>query len=453
MEKKKYKLIGLQIEGMRLIKAAALQFKPSGLTEIIGKNNQGKSTLIDAIEILFEGFKQKTDDMISHGQEKAVIIGDLDEFTIKRVITNKTDRLEVLTKTGFKPSKPQDFLNTLINKLTFRPQVFLDKRPEDKLKSVMEILKIDFNAENTAIATKENERILTGRDIKNLGEKAEAPKVDPVDTAELLKQKQHIANFNLEEKEKADDIEFFNSIKSDLESYAKQNTDRPLVKAGLVDIKDKTVSVIKTLPQSEYKSSDAIDEQIRTASTTNQQAQTYKDYEKWKADKATKQAEYDKLTVEIKALRAKKIQKLKDTEMPVKGLLIKEVTEGTYGLFYEDIYCENWSTSLGWRISLAICAAMQPDLRAIFLDNGETLDSDTRKELDKWSIANDIQVILTVVQKIPEELSEGSFYIQEGRIFNTEGDCVPEVKTEETTEDIEPPKIDPKEKYDTQSLF
>lgn len=49
---KNYKLIGLQIEGLRLIKAAYLKFKPSGLTQIVGRNATGKSTVIDAIEIL-----------------------------------------------------------------------------------------------------------------------------------------------------------------------------------------------------------------------------------------------------------------------------------------------------------------------------------------------------------------------------------------------------------------
>lgn len=454
MEKKKtYKLIGLQIEGLRLIKAAQLQFKESGLTEIIGSNNAGKSTIIDAIEILFEGFKQKTDDIISHGSDKAVIIGDLEDFTIRRVMTEKTDRLEVLTKAGFKPQKPQDFLNTLINKLTFRPQVFLDKKPEEKLKSVMEILKIDFTTENTQIATKENERILIGRDIKNLGEKTEAPKVESVDTADLLNQKKAIQDHNDKEKTKSEDTQFFTSIKQDIESYIANNNDKPTIKAGLLKLQKTVTDVIKAMPEPVYKPSDDIDEKIRTASTTNQQAQTYKDYEKWKTDKATKQAEYDKLTTDIKALKEKKIEKLAKTEMPVKGLLIKEVTEGNYGLFYNDIYSENWSQSTGWKIALAICVAMQPDLRAMFLDRGEGLDSDTRKELDKWSTANDIQVILTVVQKIPDDLSEGSFYIQEGRIFNTDGDCIPEVSTVETPEEIEPPKAEPKEKYNTQSLF
>ncbi|MFA5906804.1 MAG: hypothetical protein WC836_22935, partial [Desulfobacula sp.] len=205
--------------------------------------------------------------------------------------------------------------------------------------------------------------------------------------------------------------------------------------------------------QPEFKEFTEIDEKISTASATNTKAQTYKDYQTWKTNKANKQAEYDKLTKEISTLKDKKVKKLAETDMPVKGLIIKEVTEGNYGLFYEDIYCENWSTSTGWKIALAICAAMQPDLRAIFLDNGEALDSDTRKALDEWAVKNNIQVILTVVEKIPEELADGKFYIQEGRIFNSEGDCLPAEPTAEPIDEIEPPVINTKEKYNTQDLF
>lgn len=454
MKEKKYKLIGLQIEGIRLIKAAQLKFKPSGLTEIIGKNNQGKSSIIDAIEILFEGFKQSTDDIITHGADKAVIIGDLDEFIIKRVMTGKTNRLEVITKEGFKPQKPQDFLNTLINKLTFRPQVFLSKKPEEKLRSVMEILKIDFTKENIEIADKEAERLIVGRDLKYLGERQEPPEVLPVDTADLLKQKQEIQRFNEEEKEKQYDITFFQSMLKDTDYRIESNT-TPVRMAGLLKVQRCLQDVILALPAPIYKSTDAIDQQISNASQTNQQAQNFKDYQAWKVNKADKQAKYEKLTNEIKSLKESKIQKLAETKMPVKGLKIKEVTENNYGLFYNDIYCENWSTSIGWKISLAICAAMQPDLKAIFLDNGEALDSDTRLSLDEWAVKNDVQVILTVVEKIPDTLVEGKFFIEEGRIFNSKGDCLPEESGPEAEPEPDKPAPDKKDKpkYNTQSLF
>jgi len=427
---KNYKLIGLQIEGLRLIKAAYLKFKPSGLTQIVGKNAMGKSTVIDAIEILFEGFKRSPEDIITHGKEKAVIIGELDDFLIKRVITNKTNRLEVITKSGFRPQKPQDFLNTLINKLTFRPQVFLDKKPEEKLKFLMEILNLDFTEENRKIAEKENERLFVGRELKSLGEMEMPEKIDPVDINLLLKEKQEITQYNENEKEKQFDINFFKSILKDIE-YKYDNNDKPVIKTGLAGIKKAIEDVISLLPLPEFKDTAEIDSKISQANDINRKAQLYSNFIEWRKKKNQKQTEYDNLNEEIKKLREAKVKKLKAVKMPVEGLEIRELKENEYGLFYKDIFCENWARSLGWKIALSICAAMQPSLKAIFLDNGETLDEDSRQALDKWAIENNIQIILTVVQNIPDKLTEGTFYVEEGKIFNSQGDCLPGIEEEE----------------------
>jgi|GEM_PF-5667812 len=427
---KNYKLIGLQIEGLRLIKAAYLKFKPSGLTQIVGKNAMGKSTVIDAIEILFEGFKRSPEDIITHGKEKAVIIGELDDFIIKRVITTKTNRLEIMTKSGFRPQKPQDFLNALINKLTFRPQVFLDKKPEEKLKFLMEILNLDFSEENRKIAEKENERLFVGRELKSLGEIEMPEKVDSVDIVFLLAERQDILDYNEKEKQKQFDINFFKSILKDIE-YKYDNNDKPVIKTGLAGIKKAIEDVISLLPLPEFKDTAEIDSKISQANDINRKAQLYSNFIEWRKKKNQKQTEYDNLNEEIKKLREAKVKKLKAVKMPVEGLEIRELKENEYGLFYKDIFCENWARSLGWKIALSICAAMQPSLKAIFLDNGETLDEDSRQALDKWAIENNIQIILTVVQNIPDKLTEGTFYVEEGKIFNSQGDCLPGIEEEE----------------------
>ncbi len=461
MEKKKYKLIGLQIEGIRKIKATYLKFAENGLTEIIGKNDQGKSSIIDSIEILVKGFASKKDDMISHGSDQARIIGEFGDFTVKRVMAG-TDRLEVTTKDGFKAGKPQAFLDALINQLTFRPQIFLAKKPEEKLKAVMDILKIDFSKENDAISKKTNERLFVGRERDNLGTKTEPEKVEFVDTADLLTKKQANEAINSVQKRKQDDIDYFNGLLTGVANawtniIAKETAGDNSIsgrKEGLKKVQQAIEKVISGLPLPEYKDNTEIDKQISSATETNRKAQLYKDYTEWKVKKAAKQAEYDKLTAEINKLKDAKILKLKETEMPVKGLEIKELSEGVYGLFFNGIFCENWSSSIGLKISLAICAAMTPDLRAIAIDNGESLDSDSRKQLDTWAKQNDIQLILTVVQNIPEELSDSTFYIQEGKIFNSEGDCIPkEPEKKEPEPEPDPEKPVQKPKIDTGSLF
>ena len=453
MEKKKYKLIGLQIEGLRKIRAAFMEFKDKGLTEIVGKNDMGKTSVIDAIEILVKGFRKAEKGMTTTGLDKTRIIGTIGEWTIKRVITEKTNRVEVINEQGLSPKKPQDFLDTLINELTFDPQPFLDKSANDKLKFIMDLLKIDFTEDNEKIEKKEEDRLQVGRDLKNKGEFSEPEKVDPVDTAELTKQIDEIREYNDKEKNKLTPINYlqekFSSFSSaydavsaegnpEYENYAK------LMKP-IVDLFDKT---IEKMPRPEYKSTEDLDKQLTNASETNRKATNYTNYQNWKKEKEDLETKKKKLKTEIDKLRNDKLLKLEKIKMPVEGLKITEE-----GLFYNDIYCENWAKSLGWKIALSLCETMQPDLRAIFLDNGESMDKDTRKELDSWAKEHDIQVILTIVDSIPDELQEDAFYIEEGSIFNKAGECIPEVTDEpepdepESTFDSNVPDITQKEDH------
>jgi hypothetical protein len=434
MEKKKYKLIGLQIEGMRKIRAALLEFKPTGITEIIGKNDQGKSSVIDAIEILLKGFRHAEKGMTTSGMDKTRIIGTVGDWTIKRIISEKTNRLEVVNKEGLSPKKPQDFLDTLINELTFDPQPFLEKNPNDKLKFIMDLMKIDFTQENTKIQAKEEERLQVGRDIKSKGEFKEPEKVDSVDTADLTRQINEIREYNKGEQNKVTTENFlsekFSAFSNSYETMSSEGNPEYNKYAELMKpVVDEFDKMIKTLPKPEYKSTEDLDNQLASASGTNEKATNYTNYINWKAEKEKLGEKQDSLKKDIEKLRREKLEKLEKIEMPVDGLKITEE-----GLYFNDIFCENWSKSLGWKIALSLCEKMQPELRAIFLDNGESMDKETRKELDKWAKAHDIQVILTVVDSIPEELDKDAFYIEEGGIFTKKGECIPEPEEEQVAE-------------------
>ena len=69
------------------------------------------------------------------------------------------------------------------------------------------------------------------------------------------------------------------------------------------------------------------------------------------------------------------------------------------------------------KISAEVCLAQLPELRAVFLDRGESFDSDSLKELDKWATENDVLCITTIVDDIPDKMEAGVFYIQEGHLI------------------------------------
>ncbi len=87
-----FKIIGLKIDGIRKLSAVEMEFAEKGLIEIRGKNQQGKTSVIDSLEILLKGGRHIETDMISHDKKRAEIIGVIGDYEIRRVITEKTNR-------------------------------------------------------------------------------------------------------------------------------------------------------------------------------------------------------------------------------------------------------------------------------------------------------------------------------------------------------------------------
>ena len=170
----------------------------------------------------------------------------------------------------------------------------------------------------------------------------------------------------------------------------------------------------------ELESTEEIDNKIALASETNKLAMKYNEYLVKTKQKNDKEIMYETLDNKIERKRFEKKEILAATPMPVKGLEIKEISDKVdlYGLFFNDIFCENWSDSEGITISSTLCLAMKPQLSAVFIDRGESYDEDGLNALAKWSEENDIQTFITIVESIPEELEPGVFYVRDGTVVN-----------------------------------
>jgi len=52
----------------------------------------------------------------------------------------------------------------------------------------------------------------------------------------------------------------------------------------------------------------------------------------------------------------------------------------------------------------------------VFIDQGETYDTNSLKQLEKWAIESDIQAFITIVDDIPDSKEDDTFYIIEGQL-------------------------------------
>jgi hypothetical protein len=445
MSESRVKIIGLKISGIRKIAAIEMQLDEKGLIPIIGKNQQGKSTILDSVESLFSGKKAVSDGMVKHGLSKGVIEAEIKDgerlYTVERVVKEDgSTTLKVYDKDGNSVKKPQEFLSGLINDLTFDPQPFLSKTTAEKLKFFLQLLKIDFSEENKQIENIEKERLFLGREIKNIGEIVLPEKVDPIDVgakmAEFKSQQQYNNEIELKKAKFVQDEE--NKVAHDksekeaaLVDFRKVTDEITRLKAELERLtakKDKLTQIIhlpeyvaREIVENDYVLYDLtlVEKELSDAAEINKSAAEYQNAVAKDSELKEKEQVYKDHSERLKSLKAAKIEKLTAAKMPIEGLeIVVDHESKPDGVYFNGNHCDNWSDSESVAVSLKLCAAMNPRLRAVFIDRGESFDSDGLKMLKSWSEENDIQAIITIVDDVPidDEMEAGVFYIEEGKL-------------------------------------
>ena len=409
------KILGLQITNLRKIKAFNYEFKESGLIQIRGKNRAGKSSIIKAIEMLLRGKKYQPGDVVTHGEDKAEIIANLGEYTIRKTVSKTgNETLKITNKDGLQvATKPQDFLSTLVNELSFDPKYFLDKDANKKLRYLMDFLNLDFADIDAEIKKLTEERLYIGRRVKEFGDLEKPEEVKEEDLTALTAERDDLLKFNQElqdNKDKIDALDIRISERAgeltELEEKVKAKKDQ------LKKLRESRAKGQEIVSGKEPKPLDDIDERIAKVSETNKKAALFTKWEENDKSKKEKEKEYSDLTVKINEQKKKKEDKLKAVEMPVDGL---EITEE--GLFYKGTFCDNWSDSEAMDISFKLAIARNPKLRAVLIDRGEAYDSDGLEMLEKWANENDIQAFITIVDSAEgEDKIDDAIYIHDGEL-------------------------------------
>lgn len=411
------KIIGLKADGFKNLKAVEMEFKEKGFTFIKGNNEQGKTSILDCIEYLFKGKSKINNQTIGHDKDKISAELDVGEYIIKRIQTEKSDRLEIKDKKGFvKSDKPQQFLDSLINDLTFNPFPFLNKSSKEKLKFMMDFLKIDFTELDREIHDTEVERLYLGRQGKELGKPVEVEKAERVNVVALMAERDEIMAFNQEQESKKhilitmiDDLHI---RKHDIETIKQKLR----FAEGLLEAKEKDIEAYTDIEST--KPINEVQEKINESEEVNKKAEQYDQYVEHKKRHEILLGSYDIANTKIKKLTDDKYEILKQTKTGIEGLKIKED-----GLYFNDIFSENWSDSQGIKISCMLSQIMKPELKSIFIDRGESFDENTLKQIEDWAGKNDIQCIITKVESIPDsdtEIPENTYYITEGMINGKE---------------------------------
>ncbi|HFI0461451.1 TPA: AAA family ATPase [Streptococcus suis] len=389
----------LEIENVKRIKAVTIEPSATGLTIVGGNNNQGKTSVLDAIAWALGGNKYKPSQAQREGSQVPP--------TLKIVMSNgliverkgKNASLKVIDPNGQKGG--QQLLDSFVEELAINLPKFMDSTPKEKAETLLQIIGVGDQLAELELKEKElyNNRHAIGviADQKEKFAKEqeyypEAPK-ELISIADLIQQQQAILAKNGENARKRQNVA---TIKMQYEN-AESTVDRlkqELAKA--IDERDKYKKDLaiaqKDAMELHDESTAEIEANIQQIDDINRKVRANLDKEKAEEDAKEIRQQYNALSVEIEDVRKQKRDLLTNADLPLEGL---SVDDGE--LLYLGQRWDNMSGSQQLQVATAIVRKLKPECGFVLIDKLEQMDQVTLKEFGEWLKREGLQAIATRV--------------------------------------------------------
>lgn len=418
-----YKIVELHIENLRKISAVDITPETS-VVKVEGKNSQGKSTILDCIDMALRG-GSISKDVIKNGEDKATIIADIGDYVVRRVINKDgNNSLEVRDKSNkFKKiNRPKEFLDALIGNLAFDPMQFKSMNGKEQTDLLLKALNIDLKPlqeeYNSLTEERKDEKRLLKKYEAMVEEYAGAKKVEKVNTIDLVSSLEEIhRKINTLHSEQA-------QYKSKVEGIEEAKNEIEQIKVRIQELEKyvktqtKEASELKKDFNGEINKLNAehidIRKKLDNAEGINTEADKYRLFKEREAEFRIQENKVEDLEKAVKASKEKQVNLLNDAKLPMKGLMIEEGN-----LMLEGVPFDQLAESVKLKVSLNVAMSLNPDIRVALIREGSSLDSDNLKIVSDWAKTNDFQIWIERVSDVPIS-DDSTMFIEEGKILTKE---------------------------------
>jgi len=386
------KINRLEAENIKRIKAVKVEPSASGLTVIGGRNNQGKTSVLDAIAWALGGDRYKPSEAHRDGSvlPPALKITLSNGLIVER--KGKNSDLKVTDPNGQKGG--QQLLNSFVEQLALDLPRFLQASGKEKAQTLLQIIGVGDRLYKLEQKEQElyNERLVIGRvaDQKKKFAKEQtyypdAPK-ELISASELIQQQQSILAQNGENQRKRERLHQLEQDDQRLteqmqELLRKQNivrADLEIARKSALDLHD--------------ESTEELERNIEQIEEINRKVRINSDKDKAEEDAKDYAGQYDAITIEISRIREQKIALLQGADLPLPDLSVEDGE-----LIYKGYKWGNMSGSDQLKVATAIVRKLTPDCGFVLLDKLEQMDLDTLKEFGVWLEGEGLQAIATRV--------------------------------------------------------
>lgn len=419
------KITALEAENVKRIKAVALTPSPTGLTLVGGNNNQGKTSVLDALAWALGGDRFRPD---AAQRDGAIAPAHLKVTLSNGVVVERKGKnasLTVTDPTGRRSG--QQLLNAFVEPLALDLPRFMDASDKEKADILLRIIGVgsELQVKDLEIKGLYDKRTFTGQlaaQKKHFAEEMisypEAPD-EPVSASELIHQQQDILARNGENQRlRAQYAELEQQVQQCVDEL-KRTRERIATLQQLADELDAKHTKLfnqretarKTVSQLQDESTAELEASIRDIEETNRKVRANLEKSRAEDEAAQYASEYDKLTGQIEDKRAERMALLNGADLPLPGLSVEDGVLTYNGKRWRDM-----SGSDQLRVAAAIVRRLNPDCGFVLLDKLEQMDMTTLTEFSRWLEAEHLQAIATRVSTG----SECQIIIEDGMVKGTE---------------------------------
>jgi hypothetical protein len=400
------KITALEAENVKRIKAVALTPAPTGLTLVGGNNNQGKTSVLDALAWALGGEKFRPN---AAQRDGAVAPAHLRVTLSNGVVVErkgKNSSLTVTDPTGRRSG--QQLLNAFVEPLALDLPRFMEASDKEKADILLRIIGIGnkLHLRDMEIKSIYDKRTFTGQlaqQKKNFADELisypDAPE-QPLSASDLIRRQQDILARNGENqrlRQQAQELarqeqQCLDELKRTRERIAELEKLREELDTKHTKLFNQRKNAEKTVDQLQDESTAELEASIRSIEETNRKVRANLEKARAEDEAAQYASDYDKLTDAIEQKRKERLALLNGADLPLPELSVEDGA-----LTYKGKRWRDMSGSDQLRVSAAIVRRLNPDCGFVLLDKLEQMDMTTLEEFGRWLEAEGLQAIATRV--------------------------------------------------------
>nr|DAX64430.1 MAG TPA: STRUCTURAL MAINTENANCE OF CHROMOSOMES PROTEIN [Caudoviricetes sp.] len=393
------KINKLEIENVKRVKAVTIEPTSNGLTILGGNNNQGKTSVLDAIAWALGGNKYKP--------SKPARDGSMNPPTLRLELSNgliverkgKNSDLKVTDPSGQKAG--QQLLDSFVEELALNLPKFIESSAKDKANTLLQIIGVGDKL--WELDRKEEQLYNERRTIGQIADQkkkyaAEQPQYpeapnELVSIADLIHEQQEILARNGENAKKRQNREnIVNSLHLSEARLKQLKEQLAQEEATHENLMSDYIAANKSIEDLVDESTDEIESSIANIEEINRKVRANLDKEKAEEDAKQYSSQYNNLSKQIQDVRDERTSLLDSADLPLPGLSVEDGE-----LVFEGQKWDNMSGSQQLRVATAIVRKLKPECGFVLLDKLEQMDIPTLNEFGKWLESEGLQAIATRV--------------------------------------------------------